>query len=196
MRKARAQEAGMMHMETDTAEEMTMAEQAKESLQEQEKPPEEGSTTTTQRVTKGRQDECQLEVKTLAADNNNNVPPTSEETQMEQVTAAQRQETTAEKTTKQAAADAKTQAEERSKQSQEVEAKQHTTAVTEPSEVSPKEWQKHHDLWLNAVMRAAIGEENHLPIPNLHEYVQVHHPAPDNDIDVALVRDYVTQYDL
>jgi len=49
---------------------------------------------------------------------------------------------------------------------------------TEPTreliEVSPKEWQKHHNTWLNAVMRKAIGEENHPQIPDLQEFIPVY----------------------
>jgi len=35
-----------------------------------------------------------------------------------------------------------------------------TTNQVRLTEISPKEWQKHHDTWLNAVMRNAIGEKN------------------------------------
>jgi len=48
-----------------------------------------------------------------------------------------------------------------------------TAAAMGPMEVSPKEWQKHHDLWLNAVMQTVIGE-GHPKIPLLHKYIQVH----------------------
>jgi len=50
-----------------------------------------------------------------------------------------------------------------------------------PTEVLPKEWQKHHDQLLNSIMRAAIGKDKHPSIWN---------------IDVVLVKDYVTWYNL
>jgi len=64
------------------------------------------------------------------------------------------------------------------------------------TEVPPKEWQQHHDTWLNMVMQEAIGNQAHPMIPDLHTLIPVHHPAPNNDIDVALVKDYVTRYNL
>jgi len=78
---------------------------------------------------------------------------------------------------------------------------QESTAADEPvkqypMEVSPKEWQKHHDTWLNAVMRNTIGEPKPPRIPNLHAHIPVFRPSPDLDIDVAPVKNYVTRYDL
>ncbi len=78
---------------------------------------------------------------------------------------------------------------------------QETTAAKEPAkhyltEVSPKEWQKHHDTWLNVVMRNTIGNPKPLVIPNLHAHIPVFRPSPDLNIDVALVKNYVTRYDL
>jgi len=62
--------------------------------------------------------------------------------------------------------------------------------------VSSKEWQRHHDSWLNTVMWEAIGDDGHPTIQDLHAHIQVHRPTPGNDIDVAPVKDYVTRYDL
>ncbi len=62
--------------------------------------------------------------------------------------------------------------------------------------MSSKEWQRHHDSWLNTVMWEAIGDDNHPTIQDLHAHIQVHRPTPGNDIDVAPVKDYVTRYDL
>jgi len=45
-------------------------------------------------------------------------------------------------------------------------------------------------------MQEAIGNQAHPMIQDLHTLIQVHHPAPNDDIDVALVKDYVIQYDL
>ncbi len=42
-------------------------------------------------------------------------------------------------------------------------------------------------------MQEAIGDKAHPMIQDLHTLIQVHHPAPDNNINVALVKDYVTQ---
>jgi len=42
-----------------------------------------------------------------------------------------------------------------------------------PTEVSPKEWQQHHELWLNTTMQATIGEVHHPPILELHAKVPV-----------------------
>jgi len=41
-------------------------------------------------------------------------------------------------------------------------------------ELSPKEWQKHHDGWLNAVMQNAIGEHQPPPIPDFHAHIPVY----------------------
>jgi len=46
------------------------------------------------------------------------------------------------------------------------------------------------------VMRAAIGKEDHPPILQLKEFVQIHCPAPDDNINVAPARDFITCYDL
>jgi len=63
-------------------------------------------------------------------------------------------------------------------------------------EVSPKEWQKHHDNWLNAVVRHMIGDPKPPIIPNLHAHIPVYRPGPDLDIKVVPINNYVTRYDL
>jgi len=69
----------------------------------------------------------------------------------------------------------------------------HPTTLTE---LLPKEWQKHHDTWLNLVMTTAIGDNNPPPIPDFHTHIPVLRPGPDLDIDVAPIKTYVTRYDL
>ncbi len=193
-RKAKAHEAGTTHMDTETAEEKTPTTRTQESLQEQEKPPEDEGTSKT----KGKPEESEAERhsgnKTLITKDNHHVPPT-EGNQKAQATEEQGLDSDQTQAKEQVEANTTTQAETDERQQQNVEAEQQRPA-TAPTEVSPKEWQKHHNLWLNAVMRAAIGEDNHPPIPNPQDYVQVHRPTPDNDINVAPVRDYVTPYDL
>jgi len=66
----------------------------------------------------------------------------------------------------------------------------------QPMELSPKEWQKHHDQWLNAVMQNSIREKKPLEIPDFHAYILVLQPGPDMDINVAPIKTYVTRYDL
>jgi len=95
-RRARAQEARMTHMETDTAEGMIVVEQGKESLQEQEKPPEESTTMAMQTGTMSRQDESQLAATTLAVTNENNTSTTRDEAQMAQGPEEHQQDTAAE----------------------------------------------------------------------------------------------------
>jgi len=75
-------------------------------------------------------------------------------------------------------------------------AHQATQETTQPIEISPKEWQKHHDNWLNVVMRNSIGETKPPVIPDFHAYIPVFRPGPDLDIDVALIKTYVTRYNL
>jgi len=60
----------------------------------------------------------------------------------------------------------------------------------------PKEWQKHHNTWLNEVMQTAIGDKNPPLILDFHAHIQVLRPGPDLDIDVAPIKTYVTRYDL
>jgi len=45
-------------------------------------------------------------------------------------------------------------------------------------------------------MQEAIGNQAHPTIQELHNLIQVHCPAPNNNIDIAPVKDYVTRYDL
>jgi len=71
---------------------------------------------------------------------------------------------------------------------------EHTMAGS--TEVPPKEWQWHHNAWLNVVMWEAIGNQTHLMIQDLHMLIPVYHPAPNNDINIALVKDYITRYNL
>jgi len=196
VRRARAQEAGTTHMETEMEEEMTATEQRKELLQEQEKLPKEWSTWAMQAGTTGRQDNNRLIETTLVANNKNNVSATRNETHTTQELETHRQETMADTASNQVAADSGMTTEDCNTLVHADEDASQTTGAKAPTEVSPKEWQKHHDQWLNAVMRNAIGEENHPSKPNLHDYVQVHRPAPENDIDVAPVRNYVMRYDL
>jgi len=66
----------------------------------------------------------------------------------------------------------------------------------QPTELSPKEWQNHHDQWLNAVMQNSIGEKKPPEIPDIHTYILVLQPGPDMDINVAPIKTYVTRYDL
>jgi len=47
-----------------------------------------------------------------------------------------------------------------------------------PMEVSPKEWQKHHNTWLNVVMRNTIGDPKPPVIPDLHAHIPVFRPSP------------------
>jgi len=61
-----------------------------------------------------------------------------------------------------------------------------------PTEVSPKEWQKHHDNWLNVVMQNMIGPT----IPDLHAHIPVYRPGLDLKIEVVPVKNYVTRYNL
>jgi len=37
---------------------------------------------------------------------------------------------------------------------------QKETVNARPTKLSPKEWQKHHDSWLNSVVWTAIGKDN------------------------------------
>ena len=113
-----------------------------------------------------------MDGKTLITNSNHQATTTREATQKVQATEEHGQDSPPDKAIAQGEADTKMHAEANDHQPQEVDAERHITA-TAPTEVSPKEWQKHHGLWLNAVMRAAIGEENHPPIPNLQAYVQV-----------------------
>jgi len=45
-------------------------------------------------------------------------------------------------------------------------------------------------------MWAAIGDKDPPTILDLNKHMQVLHPAPDTDINLALVKDYVARYDL
>ncbi len=63
------QEAEANPMETETAEDPQAGEQVKESLQEQEKPLEEGSIATTQGAAEGWWDKQPSEMKALMANN-------------------------------------------------------------------------------------------------------------------------------
>jgi len=45
-------------------------------------------------------------------------------------------------------------------------------------------------------MWEAIGNQTHLMIQDLHMLIPVYHPAPNNDINIALVKDYITRYNL
>jgi len=46
------------------------------------------------------------------------------------------------------------------------------------------------------MMQAMMGKTNHLMIPELYAKVWVYCPAPEMEINVALVKDFVMQYDL
>ncbi len=135
---------------------------------------EEQSTWATQASTTGRQDDNRLTEATAAANHKNNVSATRNETHTTQELESHRQETTAEMDPNQGAANTGTMAEDRNTLVHAAEDTSQTMGVKAPTEVSPKEWQKHHDQWLNAVMHNAIGKENHPPIPNLNDYIQVH----------------------
>jgi len=65
-----------------------------------------------------------------------------------------------------------------------------------PTELSPKEWQKHHDQWLNVVMRNSIREKKLPEIPDFHAHIPDLRPGLDLDINVAPVKTYITRYDL
>jgi len=58
-------------------------------------------------------------------------------------------------------------------------AHQATQDPKRPTELSPKEWQKHHDNWLNAVMQNSIRETKPLDIPDFHAHIPVLRPGPD-----------------
>jgi len=60
------------------------------------------------------------------------------------------------------------------------------------TKVSPKDWQKHHDNWLNVVMRYTIGDPKPPTIPDLHAHILVPRPSPDLNIEVAPIKNYVT----
>jgi len=49
----------------------------------------------------------------------------------------------------------------------------HPLANTGPTKLSAKEWQRHHDNWLNLVMHMAIGEMNPPTIPDFHAHIPV-----------------------
>jgi len=65
-----------------------------------------------------------------------------------------------------------------------------------PTEATPKEWQQHHNQWLNATMWAVMGKENHPKILELQEKVQVLCLGPDLEIDTALAKEYVMRFNL
>jgi len=69
-------------------------------------------------------------------------------------------------------------------------------ANTGLTKLSPKEWQNHHDNWLNLVMRMAISEMNPPTIPDFHTHIPVLQPGPDLDINVAPIKIYMTRYNL
>ncbi len=161
-------------MDTEMEEEMTVTENSKESLKEEEKPLEEQSTWAMQASTTGRQDNNRLTEATAAANHKNNKSATRNETHTTQESEAHRHNTMAEMDPNQGAANTGTMTEDRNTLVHATEDTSQTPGVKAPTEVSLKEWQKHHDQWLNAVMHDAIGEENHLPIPNLNDYIQVH----------------------
>jgi len=66
--------------------------------------------------------------------------------------------------------------------------------ASSPTEAMPKKWQQHHNQWLNAMIRAAIGEENHPKLLDLHAKVQVLCPGPELDVNIAPAKEYVTRF--
>jgi len=60
-----------------------------------------------------------------------------------------------------------------------------TMAHTRPTELSPKEWQKHRDSWLNFVMHTAIGKDNS-PIPDFNTHIPALRLGPDLDMDILI----------